>query len=625
MYNDLVNQTGADLINIRSQLNRILEGIKTGADVEKIWADSTSSSSSNHGIDATALYWDSSVAGTKQSIYEYVNALSATLTADLNDTDASEISFNPSALPSTWSTYIDVQAALQETISVVDTLSAGASQWTDGGAFLYPKGSNGIRNIIIGNTASATADIVLNADGSAIFNEQGAAVDFRIEGDTETNLFFVDGSADSIGIGTSTPQGGLDLSTSPLYLSEISAPGNPSANTGVVYVKDVSAVTSLFFKDSAGTEINLLEGGASIVSATTAPGSPDPGDLWYDTTNNILNNRVLDAASNAAWIDISTSGGGGVSAWTGLSDTPASLASQGGKVVTVNSGGTALELATPSGGITVTSQDAAPSSPSIGDIWYDTDDNILYIRVNDGTPTAIWLDISTAGGGSGGWAVAGSVVNTIDSTDDVGIGTSTPAAKLHVEDTAGTGSTAKEIFRLNMTGSGAQAPYMTMGSNGTAGFKLSHTNSFARLKINHSYSQATELHLGLRGTDLFALYHTTGNVTISGTLTENSDERTKENIVDLDKGVDFINSLRPVSYTRKNVGDERTHYGLIAQEVEPLVGTDALVTHKVEEEDGEDPAVDSYGLAYSQLVAPLIKSVQELSARVVELEAKLGE
>ena len=37
-----------------------------------------------------------------------------------------------------------------------------------------------------------------------IFNEDGADCDFRIEGDTEPNLFFVDASADRIGIGTSS-------------------------------------------------------------------------------------------------------------------------------------------------------------------------------------------------------------------------------------------------------------------------------------------------------------------------------------------------------------------------------------------------------------------------------------
>ena len=46
---------------------------------------------------------------------------------------------------------------------------------------------------------------MLDVRGSAIFNEAGADVDFRIEGDTEANLFLVDASTDRIGIGTATP------------------------------------------------------------------------------------------------------------------------------------------------------------------------------------------------------------------------------------------------------------------------------------------------------------------------------------------------------------------------------------------------------------------------------------
>ena len=41
--------------------------------------------------------------------------------------------------------------------------------------------------------------------GGAVFNENGADVDFRIEGDTAVNLFKVDASADKIGIGVANP------------------------------------------------------------------------------------------------------------------------------------------------------------------------------------------------------------------------------------------------------------------------------------------------------------------------------------------------------------------------------------------------------------------------------------
>ena len=54
---------------------------------------------------------------------------------------------------------------------------------------------------------------LLDVRGSAIFNEAGAAVDFRIEGDTIPNLFLVDGSADKIGIGTATPTVTVDIDT----------------------------------------------------------------------------------------------------------------------------------------------------------------------------------------------------------------------------------------------------------------------------------------------------------------------------------------------------------------------------------------------------------------------------
>ena len=52
---------------------------------------------------------------------------------------------------------------------------------------------------------------LLDVRGSVIFNEAGAAVDVRMEGDTEANLFFLDGSTDRIGIGTATPAVGLDV------------------------------------------------------------------------------------------------------------------------------------------------------------------------------------------------------------------------------------------------------------------------------------------------------------------------------------------------------------------------------------------------------------------------------
>jgi len=45
------------------------------------------------------------------------------------------------------------------------------------------------------------------AVGAVVFNEDGVDRDFRIEGDTDVNLFFVDAGNDRIGVRVSSPAG----------------------------------------------------------------------------------------------------------------------------------------------------------------------------------------------------------------------------------------------------------------------------------------------------------------------------------------------------------------------------------------------------------------------------------
>ena len=76
---------------------------------------------------------------------------------------------------------------------------------------------------------SAAADTVnISAGGTEraefsttaiVFNDGGASYDFRVEGDTNANLFMVDGSADAIGIGTATPGTLLELESTAPYIT----------------------------------------------------------------------------------------------------------------------------------------------------------------------------------------------------------------------------------------------------------------------------------------------------------------------------------------------------------------------------------------------------------------------
>lgn len=55
-----------------------------------------------------------------------------------------------------------------------------------------------------GGIFNATAHKI-NPDGESVFNEDGDSIDVRFEGDTDTNLVFVDASTDRVGVGTNTP------------------------------------------------------------------------------------------------------------------------------------------------------------------------------------------------------------------------------------------------------------------------------------------------------------------------------------------------------------------------------------------------------------------------------------
>jgi hypothetical protein len=88
------------------------------------------------------------------------------------------------------------------------------------------------------NSASSGSFTTLNTSGEVVFNDAGAAVDFRIEGDTDTDLFVVDGSADQIGISTAAGSIGYVLdasgSTDAFRLPSGNTAARPTAATGII-------------------------------------------------------------------------------------------------------------------------------------------------------------------------------------------------------------------------------------------------------------------------------------------------------------------------------------------------------------------------------------------------------
>jgi len=83
------------------------------------------------------------------------------------------------------------------------------------------------------------------------------------------------------------------------------------------------------------------------------------------------------------------------------------------------------------------------------------------------------------------------------------------------------------------------------------------------------------------------------------------------------------------SFTALFNGKTRTHYGLIAQDVEtvlsdinkPTSGFAGFCKDDISEE--QDGSEYRYGLRYHEFVAPLIKAVKEQQTIIQELEARI--
>lgn len=93
-----------------------------------------------------------------------------------------------------------------------------------------------------------------------------------------------------------------------------------------------------------------------------------------------------------------------------------------------------------------------------------------------------------------------------------------------------------------------------------------------------------------------------------------SDRRTKTDIKDLNFGLDIINKLKPKSYT--SIHDKKKHTGFIYDELENVFDSDKhAVLSKSKTSDGMN------AVCYMELIAPMVKSIQELSSRVIYQDA----
>ena len=241
----------------------------------------------------------------------------------------------------------------------------------------------------------------------------------------------------------------------------------------------------------------------------------------------------------------------------------------------------------------------------------------------------------------------------IDSSGNVGIGTSSPAYKLHSSGNIGSGQTGTNgFYGLKRTSDGVEiGSFNTDGTNvvvNTGAALAFQTGGTERARINSdgqffvdTTTNDTSSRISTRATSAVingvGVYCTTtaatgamvffnsngqvGTIQVTGSATAyitSSDYRLKENVAPITNGLTTIASLKPVTYDWKN--DASKGEGFIAHELQSVIP--AAVSGE-KDAINKDGSINPQGVDYSKIVVHLVAAIQEQQTQIAALEARL--
>lgn len=117
---------------------------------------------------------------------------------------------------------------------------------------------------------------------------------------------------------------------------------------------------------------------------------------------------------------------------------------------------------------------------------------------------------------------------------------------------------------------------------------------------------------------------TTKQFVFAVAISNGSDRKLKTDIQPVEQPKKFIMDLQPVQFALKDDSRKATNYGFIAQDVKSTLDSIGCTNNNIVTEvdnDGEN----MLALSYTQIIAPLVATVQEQEQRITDLEKDVAE